>query len=112
MLDKKDKSTSKVAKCKKLMVNFTIAKNVTASAGQKTVYVRITSPAGGTLGNAGTFAYENRTLTCTAKKAFEYGGKETPITLYWEVSQALESGTYNVSIFADGNLIGNKNITL
>ncbi len=112
MLDKKAKSTSNVGKCKKLMVYFTIAKNVTAAAGQKTVYVRITSPAGGTLGNAGTFAYENRTLTCTAKKAFEYGGKETPITLYWEVSQALESGTYNVSIFADGNLIGNKNITL
>ncbi len=106
MLDKKDKATKKVSKCKKLMVNFSLAKNVTAASGNKTVYVRITSPSGALLGNAGSFEYENRNLTCTAKKNVEYGGKETPITLYWEVSQALETGTYGVSIFADGNMIG------
>ncbi len=106
MLDKKDKATKKVSKCKKLMVNFSLAKNVTAASGNKTVYVRITSPSGALLGSAGSFEYENRNLTCTAKKNVEYGGKETPITLYWEVSQALETGTYGVSIFADGNMIG------
>ncbi len=106
MLDKKDKATKKVSKCKKLMVNFSLAKNVTAASGNKTIYVRITSPSGALLGNAGSFEYENRNLTCTAKKNVEYGGKETPITLYWEVSQALETGTYGVSIFADGNMIG------
>ncbi len=106
MLDKKDKATKKVSKCKKLMVNFSLAKNVTAASGNKTVYVRITSPSGALLGGAGSFAYENKSLTCTAKKNVEYGGKETPITIYWEVSQALETGTYGVSIFADGNMIG------
>ncbi len=106
MLDKKDKATKKVSKCKKLMVNFSLAKNVTAASGNKTIYIRITSPSGALLGSAGSFEYENRNLTCTAKKNVEYGGKETPITLYWEVSQALETGTYGVSIFADGNMIG------
>jgi hypothetical protein len=106
MLDKKNKSTKKISKCKKLMVNFSLAKNVTAASGNKTVYVRITSPSGTLLGSAGSFEYENKSLTCTAKKSVEYGGKETPITVYWEVSQALETGTYGVSIFADGNMIG------
>lgn len=106
MLDKKDKNTKKLSKCKKLMVNFSLAKNVTAASGNKTVYVRITSPSGTLLGGAGSFNYENKTLSCTAKKSVEYGGQETPITMYWEVSQALETGTYSVSIFADGNMIG------
>lgn len=106
MLDKKDKNTKKLSKCKKLMVNFSLAKNVTATSGNKTVYVRITSPSGTLLGGAGSFNYENKSLSCTAKKSVEYGGKETPITVYWEVSQALETGTYSVNIFADGNMIG------
>ena len=45
------------------------------------------------------------------KKTVEYGGQETPVTLFWNVTQALVEGTYNVSIFADGNMIGSKNYT-
>ena len=60
MLDKKNKSTSKVSKCKKLKLNFALAKNVTATSGNKTIYARITSPAGSVLGGAGSFAYENK----------------------------------------------------
>lgn len=112
MLDKKDKSTSKISKCKKLQLNFSLAKNVTAQSGNKMVYTRILSPAGTILGNAGSFSYENRTLQCTAKKSVEYGGNETPMTLYWEVSQALEAGTYQVSIFADGHMIGSRSFSL
>lgn len=112
MLDKKDKSTKKLSKCKKLQLNFSLAKNVTAQSGNKTVYARILSPAGSLLGGAGSFSYENRTLQCTAKRSVEYGGNETPITLYWEVSQALEAGTYQVSIFADGHMIGSRSFTL
>ncbi len=111
MLDKKNKSTSKVSKCKKLKLNFALAKNVTATSGNKTIYARITSPAGSVLGGAGSFAYENKNLQATAKKSVEYGGKETPITLYWDVTQALEAGTYHVSIFADGNMIGSRSFS-
>lgn len=112
MLDKKDKSTSKVSKCKKLQLNFALAKNVTAVSGNKTVYARILSPAGQLLGGAGSFSYENRNLQCTAKRSVEYGGKETPITMYWEVNQALEAGNYQISIFADGNMIGSRTVNL
>ena len=110
--DKHGRSTDKVAKAKILQVNFSLAKNVTASIGMKNVYVRISSPAGGILGNAGTFNYENRSLQASMKKSVEYGGQETPVSMYWDVTQALVSGTYGVSIFADGNMIGSKSITL
>ena len=110
--DKRGKNTEKADKCKTIAVTFALAKNVTASNGMKTVYVRITSPTGSPLGNAGSFNYENKTLQCSMKKAVEYGGQETPVTLFWNVDQALVGGTYQVSIFADGNMIGSRSFSL
>ena len=78
----------------------------------KTVYVRITSPTGAVLGGGGTFSYENRNLECSMKKTIEYTGNETPMTLYWNIAQSMVEGTYKVSIFADGNMIGSKNFSL
>ena len=106
--NKRGKNTDEASKCKMLQLNFSLAKNVTATSGVKNIYVRITSPTGGILGGAGSFAYENRTLQCTMKKTVEYGGQETAVVMYWTVSQALVGGTYEVSIFADGNMIGSK----
>jgi hypothetical protein len=70
--------------------------------------VRIQNPGGNVLGGGCTFAYENRQLECSAKKTIEYTGEETPVTVYWNVSQMLEAGDYRVSVFADGNMIGTK----
>lgn len=91
-----------------MQVNFTISRNVTATNGTRTVYVRIQNPGGNTLSGGGTFSYENRNLEYTMKKSFEYTGEETPMTLYWQVAQMLEAGDYRVSIFVDGNMIGSR----
>ena len=109
--NKRGKNTTDVSKCKMLQLNFSLAKNVTATSGVKNIYVRITSPTGGILGGEGTFGYENRTLQCSMKKTVEDGGQETPVVMYWTVSQALVGGTYEVSVFADGNMIGSKSFT-
>ena len=111
-LDKHQKATKKLKKTKALQVSFALAKNVTAASGMKTIYVRINTPTGALLGGGESFRYENRTLQCTAKRAVEYSGKETPISLFYNINQALEGGTYRVSIFADGNMIGSKSFTL
>lgn len=109
--NKKGKKTDKTSKCKTVQVNFTIAKNVTASNGTKTFYVRITSPSGTTLGGGGTFNYQNRSLEATMRKAVEYDGRETAISTFWNVSQSLMAGTYQVSVFADGNMIGSRSFS-
>lgn len=109
--NKKGKKTDKTSKCKTVQVNFTIAKNVTASNGTKTFYVRITSPSGTMLGGGGTFNYQNRSLEATMRKAVEYDGRETTISTFWNVSQSLMAGTYQVSVFADGNMIGSRSFS-
>ena len=109
--NKHGKTTNKISKCTALQLNFTISKNVTAGNGTKTVYVRITSPTGSLLSGGCTFQYENKSLASSMQKTIEYGGQETPVTLFWNVNQALMEGTYNVSIFADGNMIGTRSFT-
>ena len=108
LLNKRDKATKKLKDTKKMQVNFTITKNVTASNGNRTVYVRIQNPGGNTLSGGGTFPYENRNLEYSMKKTVEYTGEEMTIATYWNVTQMLEGGQYRVSIFADGNMIGSK----
>ena len=108
MLNKRGKPAKKLKDLAQFRVSFNIAKNVTASNGNRTVYVRIQNPGGNTLSGGGSFAYENRNIECSAKKVIEYTGEETPVTVYWNMTQMLEAGDYRVSIFVDGNMIGTK----
>lgn len=110
LINKRGKAAKKVKDCKSVQVNFTITRNVTASNGNRTVYVRITNPGGNALSGGGTFAYENKNLEYTMKKNVEYTGEETSVSVYWNVSQMLEAGSYRVSIFADGHMIGSRTI--
>ena len=110
LLDKKDRAMKKpkLKDCRKMQVSFTITRNVTASNGNRTVYVRIQNPGGNVLGGGGTFPFENRDIECSARKVVEYTGEETNVSVYWPVTQMLENGQYRVSIFADGHMIGSR----
>ena len=108
LLNKRGKEAKKLKDCTQMKTSFVITKNVTASNGNRTIYVRIQNPGGNVLGGGGTFPYENRNLEASAKKTIEYTGEETPVTVYWNVSQMLEAGDYRVSVFADGNMIGTR----
>lgn len=105
--NKRGKAAKKIKDVKKFVVNFTIARNITAQTGNKTIYVRITKPTNEPLTAGGTFPYENRTLEYSARKDIEYTGEAMPVTVYWDVNEFLSAGTYRVSIFADGHNIGN-----
>ena len=110
ILNKRQKSAKKMKDCKTIQVGFNIARNVTATNGNRTLYVRIQTPAGQIL-TAGTFPYENRQLEYSMKKVVEYTGEELNVQTYWQVNEFLDAGQYRVSIFADGNMIGTKTFT-
>ena len=108
LLNKRDKNCKKLKDTKKIQVNFTISRNVTASNGNRTIYVRIQNPGGNTLSGGGSFPYENRNLEYSMKKTVEYTGEEVSVATFWNVTQVLEKGQFRVSIFADGNMIGSR----
>lgn len=108
--NKKGKAAKKVKDAKTIVVNFTIARNVTAANGVRTLYVRIQTPSGDVL-NGGSFSYENRTMAYSMKKSVEYTGEAMGVTTYWNVGEFLSTGSYIVSIFADGNMIGSRSFS-
>ena len=112
--NKRGKKTDRIKRITRLDISFTVVKNITAETGQRTLYVRITKPNQKVLTKsaANTFPYENRNIAYSIKKYIEYTGEEQNVTVYWNVEEFLQAGTYRVDIFADGNLIGSQTFDL
>ena len=106
-LNKRNKAAKKMKDCKQIHVSFTITKNVTATNGNRTVYVRIQTPNGDIL-SGGMFDYEDRKIEYSMKKTIEYGGEEVSVSTYWNVNEFLSPGEYRVSVFSDGHMIGSR----
>ena len=109
-LNKRGRDAKKIADVKKFQISFVISRNVTAAAGNRTIYVRILKPTNEVLTGGGTFAFENRNLEYSIRKDIEYTGEETPVTVYWDVNEMLLAGQYRVQIFADGKNIGGGSV--
>lgn len=103
-----------IKKMEQFVVDFRIAKNITAPVGEKMIYVRIMKPDDDILvkSRGDVFSFEGKEINYSMKKLVEYEGEEVPVTLYWNIEEFLSPGTYRVDIFADGNLIGRKNFSL
>lgn len=112
-LNKKGKNEKKIEKAKQLKVTFTIPQNNSTPVGVKNIYLRITSPEGVLLGNAGSFPLDGTSVQCTAKKQIEYGGEEIGgIVIYWDVNTTLTKGEYLVELFTDGYRLASRRFTM
>ncbi len=113
-LDKRGKSVAKISKLVQLSIGFKIARNVTASTGEKIVYVRILKPDNDVLtkNRMDLFKYENKDINYSCRRMFEYTGEESDLVLYWKIEEYLSPGDYRVDIFVDGNMIGQKSFKL
>lgn len=108
LLRKNGRETERIKKAKQIKVSFTIAKNITSSTGNKTVYIRLLQPDLESLkkSDSNMFTYENRNISYSMKKEFEFTGEETSLDLYWNIEETLQEGEYQAFIFVDGNMIG------
>lgn len=113
-LNKRGKTAKKVKDTKKIAISFTIVKNITAQTGNKTLYVRIAKPDNEVLTKSAsnTFKYEDREITYSIKKYFEYTGEELTQTVYWDVEEFLAAGTYRIYLFCDGTMIGQGSFSM
>ena len=111
-LKKNGKAAKKSKDIARFSVSFTITRNVTAKAGNRTVYVRLLKPNQQVVGQSGSFNYENRSIGYSAAKTIEYSGQEQHVTLYVPVSEFLSAGNYSAYIFADGQMIGSSSVRM
>ena len=113
-VNSRGKLAKRIKKMEQFVINFKIAKNVTAPVGEKVVYVRIMKPDDDILvkSRGDVFTFEGKDINYSIKKMIESEGEEVPVTMYWNIEEFLSPGTYRVDIFADGNLIGQRSFTL
>ncbi len=99
---------SRLSRSAQFVVSFTIARNITAEPGERTIYVRMMTPDGSVLSKSpsNTFPYENGEILYSMRRIVEYGGEEMPVTMYWDIEEFLMPGTFKADIFADGHHIG------
>lgn len=113
-LNEKGKIAKRLRSATKLQVNMLIAKNVTAENGERTIFVRISTPDSQLLtkNSNNVFQYEDKQIGYSVKRTIEYSGEEQNVTLYWDVEEYLPTGIYRVDVFEGGNLIGSKHVEI
>ncbi len=97
-----------------LQFNYTIAKNITAQPGNKTIYLRIMRPDDEVLTKnpANVFPFENKEISYSSKKDFEYEGEAINDVMYWKVEEIIQSGNYRADFFLDGSRVGSFQFTI
>jgi len=113
-LNKRDKKTSIFNQIQKLQFTYTIQKNVTSATGEKTVYMVLRRPDGEVMQkNTGhLFTFENQRIPYSIRQNIEYAGEELTQTMYWNVEEILQKGTYTAEFFIDGSHCGSFNFSL
>lgn len=113
-LNDKNKKTRVFSRISNLQFDFTIAKNITAEPGKKTLYARLSRPDGEVMTKdpSHIFPFENSQIAYSMKKDYEYGGEAYVDVMYWKVEEVLYPGNYRIDFFTDGELIGSYTFVL
>ncbi len=113
-LNKKGNETKRLKRITKFEVCFTLLRNITAERGEKDIYLRINNPQGEVMSvsPSNVFTFEENEIAYSAKKKIAYTGENMDICIYFDITNPLETGTYHIGIFADGNLIGSTAFVL
>lgn len=113
-LTEKGRKATKISKTAQLKFNFVINKNISASTGEKFIYLRILQPDESALVKKkdNVFLFENKYINYSSRRPIEYEGEEVPVTIYWDVEEFLQPGAYRADIFADGYIIGSAKFNL
>ena len=106
-LNRRDNDVSRVKRADRLRTDFVLSANELAIPGNKTIYVRITSPEGYplTTEDMPTFDFEGERLGYTASRDVDYQNQDLEIGIFYN-SSGFVAGTYKIELYCDGYLIG------
>lgn len=101
-------------KCYQLKAEFVLTKNITATRGERVIYLRITRPDGKAIAfsEKSFFKYQNASLTFSAKREISYEGERLEMAIYWPNDGSLIKGKYTAELFSDNENIGSTEFFL
>lgn len=113
-LNRRGRKTDDKDKVSRLKINFVIARNTMAPTGEKRIYVCIKKPDGTTLvkDRSNTFSIDGREHYYSLQQIIDYTGDSEKMYFSWNVEEYLPQGLYQINIYADSLLIGNRSFSL
>ena len=109
------KETDRAGRATHVRSCFTIAANKIASAGNKTIYMRVLDQNGNTLytssGNSFT-TEDGKNLVYSDKKAINYQNSVIDVCIFHKLSKEIDAGNYVAELWCEGAKIGTNSFTL
>ena len=112
-LNAKGNPVSRVRTATTLRVDFTLNANELATPGNRTVYVRITSPDGYILSTEQTpsFEFEGGKLSYSASREVDYQNEDLDVSVFYNGS-GFAAGAYKIQLYSGGYLMGSTEVAL
>ena len=112
-LNSHDKEITRIKNAATLRVDFTISANELAQAGNRPVYLCITSPDGYLLSTDAmpTFSFQGSKRGYSASREVDYQNEDLDVSIYYKGSGFIP-GTYKIEIYMSGNLIGKSEVAM
>jgi hypothetical protein len=109
----KGRETNRYDKTIRLRTCFTLRENPILEPGPKTIYMRIVRPDDVVLTDGvNFFDFEGEQIVHTASREVSYENVDVDMCIYWQNDGQLVPGTFEVNLYADGNLIGSTTFAL
>ncbi len=113
-VSRKGNEMTRARRVEKIRACFTLNENTIAKAGNRFVYMRIVGPDDYVLAKAETdvFDFEGEKIVFSANREVDYQNKDIEMCIYYDNNGELLKGTYKVTLYMDGYMIGYSEFTL
>ena len=113
-VSRKGNEMTRARRVEKIRACFTLNENTIAKAGNRLVYMRIVGPDDYVLAKAETdvFDFEGEKIVFSTNREVDYQNKDIEMCIYYDSNGELLKGTYKVTLYMDGYMIGYSEFTL
>ena len=114
LLSKRDKETSRIRTCTKVRVDFVIRANKVATAGEKTIFLRIIRPDQLVLGSPELEMIDlgEEQIPASSSRVITYENTDLPVSIFWNNDGEIVPGEHIVELYSEGALIGISSFVL
>ena len=109
------KETDKADRATHIRSCFSVGDNAIATAGNKTLYMRIVAPTGTVLNSSSANTFKNeggQSLIYSDKKTINYQNQATDVCIFYKLTEAAPAGNYVMQIYCEGVMVGSDQFVL
>ena len=113
-LNRRGSETSRASRTAKIKTCFTLNENAIAKPGSRYVYMRVVGPDDFVLAKSETdlFDFEGEKIVFSANREVDYQNKDVDMCIFFDSSGELAKGTYKITLYMDGYMIGYTELVL